>query len=353
MRLAAALGTALKRGARVVAEPRVAARVPDDQAGDDLRPDLDRRGRRRPARDPGGGRRATSLKTEGYDAGVHVGVSPSDPELVRIQFFEPPGIADDAAHAEGDREALHARRAAARRLRGVGAISYPSAYARATRTTCSTRSTWRRSASAASGIVIDYGYSAASFVLPLVLAPLGVEVVSAHEFATDRGTGGAAARGDRAGEATRRGRRRRPRRRLRPLGGAPAPDRRAGAEMPRRPGAAAVPPADRLERPPGKLAFPVTVTSHVERARKGASSRSCGRRRRWPTLTRSPRRTASSSAARSRRLRLPEFLPAYDAVASLCKLLELLAPVERPLSALVAALPRPRSSTARSRARGG
>src|SRR5207244_6617798 len=35
----------------------------------------------------------------------------------------------------------------------------------------------------------------------------------------------------------------------------------------------------------------------------------------------------------------PEFLPAYDAVASLCKLLELLAPVERPLSELVAELP--------------
>ena len=35
----------------------------------------------------------------------------------------------------------------------------------------------------------------------------------------------------------------------------------------------------------------------------------------------------------------PEFLPAYDAMASLCKLLELLAPVDRPLSELVAELP--------------
>ena len=37
----------------------------------------------------------------------------------------------------------------------------------------------------------------------------------------------------------------------------------------------------------------------------------------------------------------PEFLPAYDAVASLCKLLELLAPVRRPVSELVEELPRP------------
>ncbi len=36
----------------------------------------------------------------------------------------------------------------------------------------------------------------------------------------------------------------------------------------------------------------------------------------------------------------PDFLPGYDAVASLVKLLELLAPVERPISELVAELPR-------------
>jgi mannose-1-phosphate guanylyltransferase/phosphomannomutase len=37
----------------------------------------------------------------------------------------------------------------------------------------------------------------------------------------------------------------------------------------------------------------------------------------------------------------PEFLPAYDAIAALCKLLELLAPVGDPLSKLVSELPRP------------
>jgi mannose-1-phosphate guanylyltransferase / phosphomannomutase len=37
----------------------------------------------------------------------------------------------------------------------------------------------------------------------------------------------------------------------------------------------------------------------------------------------------------------PEFLPGYDAVASLANLLELLTPVQRPLSELVAELPRP------------
>ena len=37
----------------------------------------------------------------------------------------------------------------------------------------------------------------------------------------------------------------------------------------------------------------------------------------------------------------PEFLPAYDASASLCKLLELLAPLDVPFSEVVAELPKP------------
>ena len=48
----------------------------------------------------------------------------------------------------------------------------------------------------------------------------------------------------------------------------------------------------------------------------------------------------------------PEFLPAYDAIASLCKLLELLAPASGPLSELVAGCPRRPSCTASCRARG-
>ena len=34
-------------------------------------------------------------------------------------------------------------------------------------------------------LVVDYGYSASSFVLPLLLGPLGIEAVTAHGFTTD------------------------------------------------------------------------------------------------------------------------------------------------------------------------
>jgi mannose-1-phosphate guanylyltransferase/phosphomannomutase len=90
----------------------------------------------------------------------------------------------------------------------------------------------------------------------------------------------------------------------------------------------------------GKLAFPITVTSHVEELVAGSGLE----------VIRTPASLAELTKAAAEEgvifagavgggYVFPEFLPAYDAVASLCKLLELLAPVERPLSELVAELP--------------
>src|SRR5213076_285163 len=92
----------------------------------------------------------------------------------------------------------------------------------------------------------------------------------------------------------------------------------------------------------GKLAFPITVTSRVEQMVKGTGLE----------IVRTPASLAELTKAAAEDGVIfagavgggyvcPEFLPAYDAVASLCKLLELLAPVRRPLSELVADLPAP------------
>src|SRR5437667_405405 len=91
VRLAAALGTALKRGARVVAsrESPAACRMIKramisgiSSTGvhiADLRVS------------PAAVARHL-VKSEAHDAGFHVGISQSDPEVIRIQFFEPPGV---------------------------------------------------------------------------------------------------------------------------------------------------------------------------------------------------------------------------------------------------------------------
>src|SRR5205085_11213934 len=90
-RIAAALGTALPRSARVVAsrESPPACRMTKralisgfTSTGLDA---ADLRVLPAPV--------ARHLpNSESYDAGVHVGTSQPDPEVVQIRFFEPPGI---------------------------------------------------------------------------------------------------------------------------------------------------------------------------------------------------------------------------------------------------------------------
>ncbi|MGZ6728403.1 MAG: sugar phosphate nucleotidyltransferase, partial [Gaiellaceae bacterium] len=181
VRLASALGTALKSGARVVVsrESPAACRMIKramvsglTSTGVDVS-DL----RVLPA---AVGRHL--LKTQGYDAGFHVGVSYADPEMLQIRFCEQPGIQlTPALQKEIEKHfTRHELRRAA--FGGVGEITYPArvreSYAH------DLLDALDRDAIRERGfrIVVDYGYSATSFVLPLVLGPLGVEAVGAHAF---------------------------------------------------------------------------------------------------------------------------------------------------------------------------
>jgi mannose-1-phosphate guanylyltransferase/phosphomannomutase len=191
-------------------------------------------------------------------------------------------------------------------------------------------------------IVVDYGYSSASLVLPLVLGQLGVEAVSAHAFASEEPEGPGGELRGLIGQAKK-------------LVGA------VGADL----GAVFDRSAERLylvdesghEIPVeqalllflrligsdgrrGKLAFPVTVTSQVDQLVKGSGLQVV----RTPASLSELTRVASQNGvifagAVGGGYVFPDFLPAYDAMASLCKLLELLAPVRQPVSTLVAELP--------------
>jgi mannose-1-phosphate guanylyltransferase / phosphomannomutase len=340
VRLAAALGTALKRGARVVASresPRACRTIKRamitglNSAGVDVA-DL----RVLPS--------AVSrhlLKTHGYDAGFHVGVSQSDPETIQIRFFEQPGIQmTTAMEKEVDK---HFNRREVRRVpfTDIGNVTYPArvreGYAQDLLSTL--RSDLIRARRFR--LVVDYGYSASSFVLPLVLGPLGIEAISAHGFTTETAATAASLR-ESVGQAKR-------------LVGAIGADlgavfdragerlflideqgREIGVEQTLLLFLRLLGAAGRS----GRVAFPITVTSRVEElAAEGGLE-----------VVRTPAAPAELTEAASRNgvvfagavggvYVFPEFLPAYDAVASLCKLLELLAPVDRPLSELVAELP--------------
>ena len=92
----------------------------------------------------------------------------------------------------------------------------------------------------------------------------------------------------------------------------------------------------------GKLAFPVTVTSQVDKLVEGSKLEIVRTPASLPDLTHAAAQgDVVFAGGVGGGYVFPDFLPGYDAIASLVKLLELLAPVDQPLSALVADLPRP------------
>jgi mannose-1-phosphate guanylyltransferase / phosphomannomutase len=339
LRFGASLGTALKRGARVVAsrESAPAYRMIKRALISGLHStgvnvaDL----RTLPA--PVG---KHLLKTQGYDAAFHVGASTTDPEAVQIRLFERPGV---ALSAQMQREVeKHFTRQELRRVPfgDVGSITYPArareGYANDLLADLDTEAIKARGFR----IVVDYGYSAGSFVLPLVLGPLGVEAVTSHAFESDTGSTPA-----RLAETIDQAQR---------LVAAVNADFGAvfdrsaeriyllderGREI--RPDQALLLYLKLLPGDGGKVVVPITATSQVEEVvdsrfevvRTPAS---------LPELTRAAAGDGVVFAgAPGGGYVFPEFLPAYDAIAALCKLLELLAPVGDPLSKLVSELPRP------------
>jgi mannose-1-phosphate guanylyltransferase/phosphomannomutase len=343
VRIAAALGTALKRGARVAAsrESAPACRMIKramitgfTSTGLDVA-DL----RVLPA--------AVArhlLKSEGYEAGFHVGTSQSDPEVVQIKFFEQPGI-QLSPTMQKEIEKNFTRGELRRASFGdIGMIRYPArvreSYAQDLLDGLDVEAIRVRGFR----LVVDYGFSAASYVLPLLLGPLGVEAVSAHGFTTDRSDTGSVLLREAIGQVKQL---------------VPAVRADLGVVLDRA--------AERLylvdeqgrEVPVeqtlllflrligsngrrGKLAFPITVTSQVDRLLEGSGLEVVRTPASLGDLTKAAAEDGVIFAgAVGGGYVFPEFLPAYDATASLCKLLELLAPVRRPLSELVADLPAP------------
>jgi mannose-1-phosphate guanylyltransferase/phosphomannomutase len=341
VRLGAALGTMLERGAHVVSsrEATTAARIVKrslitglNSTGVDVA-DL----RVLPA---AVGRHL--LKMHGYDAGFHVGTSTADPEVVQIRFFEQPGIElTPAGQKEVEKHFFRQdfRRAPASEL---GDLDYPprvgEAYAEDLLGGLDGGAIRRRKFR----IVVDYGYSAASGVLPLLLEPLQVEAISAHAVRMGETMTATASLRETMGQAKR-------------LVGAIGADLavvfdRAAERLYLVDETGHEIPVDRAlllfvrllasNGRRGKLAFPVTVTRQVEELTRESDLEVI----RTPASLAELTKTAAEdgvvfAGALSGGYVFPDFLPAYDAVASLCKLLELLAQESRPLSELVAELP--------------
>jgi mannose-1-phosphate guanylyltransferase / phosphomannomutase len=284
------------------------------------------------------------LKSEGYEVGFHVGMSQADPEVVQIRFFEQPGIQLSPA-LQKEIEKNFARGELRRvGFADIGTITYPprvrETYAQDLLAGLDADSIRARGFR----LVVDYGFSAASYVLPLLLGQLGVEAVSAHGFTTDRSDPGSALLREAIGQVKQ----------LVPAVGADLGvvlDRAAervylvdeqGREIPVEQSLLLFLRLIGSNGRRGKLAFPITVTSQVDRLLEGSGLEVVRTPASLADLTKAAAEDGVIFAgAVGGGYVFPEFLPAYDAVASLCKLLELFAPVRRPLSELVADLPAP------------
>jgi mannose-1-phosphate guanylyltransferase / phosphomannomutase len=338
VRFGAALGTALKRGSRVVAtrESAAAYRLVKraimsgvNSAGVQV-VDL----RTLPA--PVG---KHWLNAQNLDAAFHVGSSEIDPEAIQISIFERPGIAISAGlQREVER---HYSRQEIRRVpfAEVGSITYPArareSYADALLGILDCDAIRERRYR----IVVDYGHSSASFVLPLVLSPLGIEAITAHPYESN-----GPAQQEERGELLERTQR---------LVTTVGADLGVGFDR----AGERVYLVDEQGTPVsldqalllfirllawtgrgGRIAVPVTATSQVEAVAEGLEVMRT--QASLPGLTQAATEEGMVFAgATGGGYVFPDFLPAYDSIASLCKLLELLARLDRPLSALVSELP--------------
>ena len=338
VRLAAALGTALRRGSRVVASRAssdacrmiqraiIAGLTSTGVQVADLRIS------------PAAVTRHV-LKTQGLAAGVHVGRSSVDPEIIEIRVFEWPGIQmTDALQKEVEK---HFGRQELRRatFAEVGETTYPArvreSYAQDILDVIDLESIRDRRFR----IAIDYGHSAAAFTLPLVLGPLGVEAIGTRGFYVEDGpaelepldarrivTGVGADLGvvlDRAAERV-------------------LFVDELGEPIPADLGMLLVVRLLVLAGRAGEIAVPVTATGLVDELVEGSALTVVRTQASLSELTRTATRdSVVLAAAPTGGFVFPDVVPGYDAVTSLCKVLELLAAQDETLSSLVASLPRP------------
>jgi mannose-1-phosphate guanylyltransferase / phosphomannomutase len=342
VRLAAALGTALDRGTRVVAsrESPEACRMIQRAVITGLTSTGVHVADLRVS--PSAVTRHV-LKTQGLAAGVHVAQSALDPEQVQIRIYESPGI-QLTAGLEKEIEKYFTRQELRRSaFDEVGQTTYPTrvreSYVQDLVDSIDTSAVRARRFR----IAVDLGYSATSLLLPLVLGPLGVDAVTAHAFFDEASADRApletpsddaarlvAAVGadlgvvfDRAGE----------RMFLVDERGKPVPVETTLLLFVR-----LLVEAGRT----GTIAVPVTVTSQVDRLVEDSGLEVVRTPHSLSDLTRAAaREDVIFAGAVGGGYVFPDVVPGYDAVGGLCKLLELLVIADQPVSVLVAELPVP------------
>ena len=284
------------------------------------------------------------IKSGNAQGGIHVRISSWDPEVVQVQVFEPPGI-PIVEKTQKDIEKFYGRQDYRRAFyTDLGEIQFPSRstemYLRGL------TNTWDvdRIRERAYRLVIDYSYSPAAVVLPLVLSRLNAEVLTLHAFSDEA--------------RTSRG--------MQEVGSNISGVRRLVKVMGADLGVIMEPGAERLylvdevgeevplekalllfiklvageARRGQKVAVPLTVTRLAEEIAAPYGVEVVRTKVSLPALMEASTQAGVVFAGTmSGGYIFPEFLPAFDAIMSLGKLLELLAPHAQSVSEQVAEIP--------------
>jgi mannose-1-phosphate guanylyltransferase/phosphomannomutase len=275
------------------------------------------------------------MRSEDRAGALHVRVAGDDPDMIQIAFFEPSGIlaTGDALKAV---ERVYSRGELRRVSPGdIGTLAYP------TRSTESyvqeLLSALDRDAIAERGfrIVVNFGFSAASVIMPTLIGQLGVEMVSLNASVEP------APAGDSPLEDTAR--------LVRAVGADLGVVMDNGAERvwvidetgsPIAPETTLLLLVRELSAAPGALLVPVTETGMVERMAAGNGARvRRTKASQGDLLAEAAAGGVVFAGASGGGYVFPEFLPAYDAVMSTGKILEIVARSGRTVSDLVSDLP--------------
>jgi mannose-1-phosphate guanylyltransferase/phosphomannomutase len=278
------------------------------------------------------------IRSSRLAGGFHVRAVPGEPEMIEVLFLEPSAVlASDASRR--DIEKSYTRQEYRRSsFSEMGTLSFPvramESYVEELAASVDREALTRRGFRC----VVDYSFAAGSSVLPAVLGQAGVEVIGLNAFvegssASDGGARGSverlvAAAGadlgvvfDTSGERIF----------LFDERGSRVPDDQALfllIHLAVRRG---------LE---GAVALPVTVSERAESLVEGSGIRilrTAHNRSELANAAMQPEVLFAGADAGG--FAFGSFLPAFDATVSLVKVLELWAPIDEPLSAIVASLP--------------
>ncbi|HEY1655381.1 MAG TPA: sugar phosphate nucleotidyltransferase [Candidatus Tumulicola sp.] len=116
------------------------------------------------------------------DAGVHTGISPSDPDRFLIEFFDHHGVNVDK-NTERKLENIFFREDFRRTpMESVGLLSFPERSIEGYSNDFLASLAPHAMSTAGMRVVIDYAYGNASLILPRILSNLGVEMVALNAF---------------------------------------------------------------------------------------------------------------------------------------------------------------------------